>query len=103
MRAAYLLLVVANLVYATSYTATRLHDALAAQVDLTDIEAQRSLMGKALLAAAHVPLRGRPWRSTGKSSRPWSSWTSACPSSAAWKRQRASVRCLARREALLHR
>jgi glycosyltransferase involved in cell wall biosynthesis len=45
-----------------SYTATRLRSALDDRVHLIDIEAQRTLGGKALLRALHAPLPGRPWQ-----------------------------------------
>jgi glycosyltransferase involved in cell wall biosynthesis len=45
-----------------SYTATRLRKALDARVQLTDIEAQRTIGGKALLRAAHALFPGRPWQ-----------------------------------------
>jgi glycosyltransferase involved in cell wall biosynthesis len=45
-----------------SYSATRLRAALDNYADVEDIEAQRSLAGKALLRAVYWPLRGVPWQ-----------------------------------------
>jgi glycosyltransferase involved in cell wall biosynthesis len=45
-----------------SYSAARLRNALVAHVDVDDIEAQRSLAGKAILRALSLPRRGVPWQ-----------------------------------------
>jgi glycosyltransferase involved in cell wall biosynthesis len=45
-----------------SYSASRLREALDATAEVEDIEAQRSLAGKAMLRAINWPRRGIPWQ-----------------------------------------
>ncbi len=45
-----------------SYSATRLRAALEAHAEVVDIEAQRSILGKAVLLGLYMPRPGTPWQ-----------------------------------------